>query len=136
MSEKTLTLFHDAWLSQHHRPARIAHDNGSEFKQDFKALCKECKINQCPTTVKNPQASGIAERTHPTANRMIGCFDLNTLDLDPKDPFGEIIARVGWAAGSMHHATLQATPGQLVFGRDVILNANFAAAWRNVCKRK
>ena len=30
-----------------------------EFKQDFKALSKEYKINQCPTTVKNLQANWI-----------------------------------------------------------------------------
>ena len=67
---------------------------------------------------------------------MIRCFDLNALDLDPKDPFGEIIARVGWAARSTHHAALQATPGQLVFGRDMIFDINFAADWHNVRKHK
>ena len=58
-SEKISTLFYDACLSRYPRPVRIAYDNGSEFKQDFKALCKEYKKNQYPTTVKDPQANGI-----------------------------------------------------------------------------
>ena len=84
-----LVLFYDAWLCRYPRSVRITYDNGSEFKKHFKALCKEYDLNQYPTTVKNPQANSIVERVHQTVNNMIRCFDLNTLQLNPKDPLGK-----------------------------------------------
>ena len=63
---------------------------------------------------------------------MIRCFDLDTLSLDPKDPFGDILARIGWAICSTYHTTLQATPGQLVFGRDMLFSISFTADWHQI----
>ena len=37
---------------------------------------------------------------------------------------------------STHHTTLQATPGQLVFGRDILLNLKFVADWEVIKIRK
>ena len=34
------------------------------------------------------------------------------------------------------HTTLQATPSQLVFGRDHILNIKYQADWKNICNQK
>ena len=39
----------------------------------------------------------------------------------------EPLGSVAWAICSTHHTTLQATPGQLVFGRDMLLNLKFVA---------
>ena len=94
-SDLVSALFYNAWLCRYPRPVRITHDNGSEFKKYFKALYKEYDLNQYPTTVKNPQANGIIERVYQTVNNMTRCFDLNTLQLDLNDPFGEILARIG-----------------------------------------
>ena len=131
-SDKISTLFYDAWLCRYPRPVRITYDNGSEFKKHFKSLCREYDLNQKPTTVKNPQANRIVERVHQTVNNMIRCFDLNNLDLDPNDPFGDILARIGWAVRSTYHTTLEATPGQLVFGRDMLFDIDFTADWHNM----
>jgi uncharacterized protein with NRDE domain len=35
-----------------------------------------------------------------------------------------------------YHTTTQATPAQLVFGRDAILNTKFDANWKKIRKRK
>ena len=56
---------------------------------------------------------------------MIHYFDLDKLSLHPKDPFGDILACIGWAIRSIYHTTLQATPGQLVFGRDMLFDIEF-----------
>ena len=45
---------------------------------------------------------------------MAHCFDLNTRDLDPNEPFGDMLARIGLAVRSTHHTTLEASRGQLV----------------------
>ena len=135
-SEKISQLFNDAWLSRYPRPTQITYDNGSEFKLCFQQLCREYGLKQRPTTVKNPQANGIVERVHQVINNMIRCFELETLDLDPVDPFGDIIARISWAVRSTYHTTLQATPRQLVFGRDMLFDINFTADWFKIYERR
>jgi hypothetical protein len=47
---------------------------------------------------------------------MLHTFELETYDFDDLDPWGEILASVAWAICSTYHTTLDATPGQLVFG--------------------
>ena len=61
--------------------------------------------------MKNPQANDIVERSHQTTNNMTRCFGLNALDLEPNEPFGEILARIGWAPRSTCYASLEAYPG-------------------------
>ena len=67
---------------------------------------------------------------------MLRAFNIDELSLDKEDPFGEILARVGWAICSTYHATLQATPGQLVFGRDMLLDIKHTANWHNIHHRR
>ncbi len=38
------------------------------------------------------------------------------------DPWGELLASVTWAIRSTHHVTLNASPTQLVFGIDMLLD--------------
>ena len=42
---------------------------------------------------------------------------------------------MAFAVPSTYNTTLQATPGQLVFGRDMILNAPFITYWEAIRKR-
>ena len=41
-----------------------------------------------------------------------------------------------FAVRATYHTTLQATPSQLVFGRDAILNTKFEANWKYIQQRK
>jgi hypothetical protein len=41
-----------------------------------------------------------------------------------------------FATRATYHMTTQATPAQLVFGRDAILNTKFDANWKLICDRK
>jgi hypothetical protein len=43
---------------------------------------------------------------------------------------------MGYAIRSTYHTTLQATPCQLVFGRDMIHNIAFKACWNGIQKGK
>jgi hypothetical protein len=48
-----------------------------------------------------------------------------------------IMSAVAWAVHSTYHTTLQSTPGQLVFGRDLIWDKYHAAAdWQYIKQRK
>ena len=127
-SDKISTLFYDYWQCRYPRPAIVICDNGSEFKKEFKRLCVEYDLDERPTTIKNPQANGIVERVHQViGGDMLRAFNIDELSLDKEDPFGEILARVGWAIRSTYHTTLQASPGQLVFGRDMLLDIKHTA---------
>jgi hypothetical protein len=41
-----------------------------------------------------------------------------------------------FAMRATYHTTMQATPTQLVFGRDHMLNTKFEANWTYICERK
>jgi hypothetical protein len=49
--------------------------------------------------------------------------------MDDKDPRGPFISSAAYAIRSKFHTTLKATPGQLVFGRDMVLPIKFMADW-------
>ena len=46
------------------------------------------------------------------------------------------MASVAWGIRSTHHSTLKATPAQLVFNRDMLLNIKFIADWETIRLRK
>ena len=50
---------------------------------------------------------------------MLRTKNLQEYDFDDMDPWSELLGSVAWDIRSTHHTTLQATPGQLVFGRHV-----------------
>jgi hypothetical protein len=45
-------------------------------------------------------------------------------------------ASAAWAIRSTFHTTLGATPGQLVYGRDMLFDLSFKANWKNIKERK
>ena len=47
-----------------------------------------------------------------------------------------ILANVAWALRSLTHSTLNATPGQLVFSRDMLFDLKYVADWQSIRKRK
>jgi hypothetical protein len=49
--------------------------------------------------------------------------------MDDKDPWGPFLASAAYAIRSTFHTTLKATPGQLVFGTDMVLPIKFMADW-------
>jgi len=56
--------------------------------------------------------------------------------LDEKNPWKGILSATAFAVRSTFHTTLQSTPGQLVFGRDMILNIKHTANWEYIKQRK
>ena len=72
------------------------------------------------------------------ANDMLRSFDLenNHENLEEDNPFDYFLQSTAWAIRRTYHTTLQATPCQLVFGRDMIHNIAFRANWDQIQKRK
>jgi transposase InsO family protein len=129
-------LFHNSWLARYPRPQFIVFDNGGEFKREFKQMCENYGIKAQPTTSHNPQANAIIERLHKVVNDMLRSFDLENQELDVDNPFDYFLQSAAWAIRSTFHTTLQASPCQLVFGRDMIHNVAFKANWDRIRRRK
>jgi len=76
------------------------------------------------------------ERTHLTLGNMLRACDLQNHTFDLNDPWSDFLAKVAWAIRSTVHTTTQFTPGQLVFGRDMILNLPARINWDIIKTRK
>jgi hypothetical protein len=63
-------------------------------------------------------------------------FELESNYLDEEDPWKGILSATAFAVRSTFHTTLRNTPGQLVFGRDMIFNSKHEANWELIRKRK
>jgi hypothetical protein len=64
-----------------------------------------------------------------TLNDSLITAEVDGREMDEKDPWGPFLASAAYAICSTFHATLKATPGQLVFGRDMVLPIKFMADW-------
>jgi hypothetical protein len=127
-----------AWLSRHPWPTRITYDHGSEFiGSEFQRLIKEeCDIEAKPSSKRNPQSDAILERTHQTIGDMLHTFEAENKPTDKSDPWSGILSAAAWAVRSACQTTLQSTPGQSVFGRDMIWDAAHVADWQHVEQRE
>ena len=126
------------WLGRYPWPTQMTFDRGSEFiGHEFQTMIKETYgIKAKPITVRNPQANAIVERVHQVIGNIIRTFELENNYLDEVDPWKGILSATAFAVRSTFHTTLRSTPGQLVFGRDMILNIKHEANWEYIRERK
>ena len=126
-----------AWFSHYPRPVECANDNGSEFVGiEFQEMLQSYGVKLKLTTVRNPQANGILERTHQVIGNLLRSTRLMSKGLSTLDAQQELLAPVTWAINSTYHTTLQATPGQLAFQRDMIMPTTYLANWAAIQHRR
>ena len=130
-------IFEQTWLTRYPWPVEITYDRGTEFMAEFADMVKDdYDIVTRPSTTRNPQGNSVLERIHATIGNMIRSFQVNDTPMDAENPWDGILAAVMFATRATIHTTLQATPSQLVFGRDAILNTQFEADWNIIRQRK
>ena len=56
--------------------------------------------------------------------------------LDYIDPFGDILASIAWAVRASYNSSTDATPAQLVFGRDMMFNITSLVNWKALSIKK
>jgi hypothetical protein len=134
-ANSTQAAFDEVWLSQYPRPEIIGFDGGSEFKQVFDEMHKNSGMKKRVMTTYNPQANGIIEHVHLVLGDALRTFELQERELDATDPWSSFLASAAFAIRSTHHTTLGASPGQLVFGRDMLLPIKFKANWAEIKAR-
>ncbi len=122
------------WLTRYPWPTEVICDRGREFMGDvIKLLRGQYNFTRKLITTRNPQANSILERCHKTIQNQIRSMQIHSKDLDD---FTGILTNVTKAINSTVHTTLQATPTQLVFGRDAFLPVSFEADWNYIGERK
>jgi hypothetical protein len=127
------------WLSRHPWPMRITCDHGSEFiGSEFQHLIEEeCDIEAKPSSERNPRSNAILERIHQTIGNVLCTFEAENQPIDKLDPWSSgILSAAAWAVRSARHTASQSTPGQLVFGRDMIWDMACVADWQHIKQRK
>ena len=120
-------ILEQTWLMRYPWPTKVVLDRGTEFMADVKKLLvDEYGITRKPITTRNPQANAIVERAHQTIHNMIRSHALYDMQPDKaKDLIDGILTAVAFGMRATVHTTSRATPTQLVFGRDAMLNACF-----------
>ncbi|GFH50558.1 hypothetical protein CTEN210_07034 [Chaetoceros tenuissimus] len=129
-------LLDSVWLARYPRPRQVLYDNGSEFKKNFQPLLKDMAIKPKCTTIKNPQANSILERIHQVTGNMLTSSDLMNQEFDIRDLWIPTLTSIAYAIRCSFHSTLQATPGQLVFGRDMLLDISYEHDYQATWQRK
>ena len=126
------------WLCRYPWPTEVRMDRGSEFAAEVRDTLKdEYGITLKVITTRNPQSNSMVERCHQTFGKMIDAAQIkDKRDLDETFGWGGVLALCRKAMNSTVHTTALATPTQLVFGRDAMLNASFEADWQFIKERK
>ena len=135
-SDHVALQFNNVWLSRYPKPVSVTYDNGTEFTGSaFQKLLAENHITPRPTTVKNPQANSICERMHQvvgstlrTMTRLANATGITS----GKVMVDTALSNCMYAIRASLHSGLKATPGSLVFGRDMLLDLPVVADWINI----
>ena len=127
-----MEAFDDTWLARYPRPQYLGYDGGNEYKAVFEQLRLNYSMKRCKSSAYNPMSNGIIERVHQVLNNCLRTFELSERELDETNPWGQFLSATSFAIRSTVHTTLEASPAQLVFGRDMILPLSFKANWARI----
>ena len=83
---------------------------------------------------RNPQSNAITKHIHKTIGNIIRTFDVS--NIVNNNPWSGILAATMFAVRGNYHTILQASPMQLVFVRDAILNIKHVSDWWHIRQRK
>ena len=131
-SDACSKAFDDTWLCRYPRPQYIGYDNGKEYKRFFREMIANYGIKGKTTTTYNPQSNGIIERVHQTLANSLRTFELEEQELDAHDPWSPFLSAAAFAVRATCHTTMRASPGQLVFGRDMVLPIKYVTDWERL----
>ena len=131
MAAEIADITKKTWFTRYLLPQRIVFDRGTKFMAEFSKICHNYYVlKRKPITTRNPQSNAIIKRINQTIGNIIRTFDVS--NIVNNDPWSGILAATIFAVRETYHTTLQASPMQLVFGRDAILNIKHVADWEQI----
>ena len=96
----------------------------------------EYGIKNKPSLPVNQQANEIIERLHQVLRNLVRTYNLQETYVEESDPWIRILTTAPFAVRSMYQTTKGQIPGQIIFGRDMILPKYHVTDWRYICQRK
>jgi transposase InsO family protein len=123
------------WLCRYPRPNVAIFDNGSEFSSEFLELLQSYGIKAKQSSVKNPQTNSFVQRIHQVIGDSIRSMELHKRPYDDTSA-NAILQNVAYGLRATYHSSLAASPSQLDFGRDMIVNAVYLANWNALKSRR
>jgi hypothetical protein len=67
---------------------------------------------------------------------MLRTAELDMADSVTPDDVDVFLDNAAWAIRSTYHTVLKASPGAVIFGRDMLFDIPFVADWRKIGERK
>eukprot|EP00957_Ditylum_brightwellii_P124017 9453027-Ditylum_brightwellii.AAC.2 len=129
-SYKAAIHFDCHWLCQYPRSKACIFDNRPEFKAEFLEMLQSYGIKKLPTMVKNPRANLVVERVHLTLAEMFRVTIFQGQHW--RREVDRILQSTAWAMQSMINTTTKYSPGQMIFGLDMIMHANAKTCWDSI----
>ena len=131
-ADDVVNILEFSWLTHYPWRTEIVMDRGKEFAGEVQeTIHHEYGIRRKLITTQNPQANAMVEQVHQTVHNMVRSLKLTgKQDLDNTFGWLGILSTVRQAVIGTVHTTNKATPTQLVFGQDAILNIQFQADWQ------
>ena len=80
----------------------------------------------------NPKVSSILEIIHQVKENLLHTFDFQNNYLNEDNPWSSILPATDFVVNITYHNMLQATPVQLVFGKEMILKNPFITNWEDI----
>ena len=99
-------------------------------------MINDFDIKPVLTRIKNPQDNSPVERLHQVILNMLVTKDLDNKVFDHIYPWGETLEYISWVIRAYYHHTIMVTPGQYVFGRDMLFNLTSFIDWQVVTAAK
>jgi len=134
-SEDISLIIDQEWFARYPRPRVCIFDNGGEFSSEFLKLLHSYGVKAKPTTIKNPQANVFVERIHQVIADSLRTMDLLSRPFDDTT-INDILQNAAFGLRATYHTSLLASPGQIVFGRDMIINSSYIANWKQLFNRR
>jgi Integrase zinc binding domain len=134
-SEDIALLVDQHWFCCYPRPRIAIFDNGSEFFFEFLESLRSYGVTPKPTTVKNPQTNAFVERVHQVIGDAICSMELHTKHCNDVT-IHAVLQNVAYGLRATYHSSIAASPGQLVVGRDMVINSIYLVNWKNLATRR
>jgi transposase InsO family protein len=139
-SETIALLVDRIWFAQYPRPRRCIHDNRNGFTGfGFQELLESYGVEDRVTTVKKPQANAILEHVHQVLGNMLRTYGMGEYSKETLkgDEFMDgVVANVSFAVHATYHTALMASPGQVIFGRDMMFPTRYVVNWNLIHDKK
>ena len=132
--------FENVWLSRYPKPNRCVHDNGNEFiAMEFQNLLYQFGIKNVPTNKRTPTANSICERMHQTVGdilRVVSHTNPPQNMNDAQQVMDNVLATCMHATRCAVNASMETSPGALVYNRDMLLDIPLVANLELIQERR